>query len=387
MADHALLSASSSAKWLVCTPSARLEETFPNESSDEASEGTKAHDLATLVGRDHFFDERSPILATLASVEEAGYNAEMLEAAQIFVAACSALVEPLREAGEPYSILIEQRLDYSPWAPEAFGTGDFVLVSKRKVWVRDFKYGKGVKVDAENNSQMMLYGLGAYNDLSFAYEDIESFDIGIVQPRIENVSSFEISTTDLVAWGNKVVQPQGTKAFAGEGEFVPGDHCRDYFCRARFTCRARAEKALSLSEGKLLGPVLSIEEIAELLPHLDEIASWAKGLASFALEQAVDNGTSFPGYKLVEGRSNRYISDQKLAAVRLVANGVPKEKLFGEPAMLGITAIEELVGKKKFAELLQDILVKPPGKPVLVPIADKRPAWQPRPDADACFGD
>lgn len=388
MADHALLSASGSAKWLVCTPSARLEEQFQNEESEEASEGTKAHELATIIGREHFFGEKTIDVSTPERLAAAGFNGEMLEAAQIFVADCSSLVAALREAGEPFTVLIEQRLDYSRWAPEGFGTGDFVLVSQRKAWVRDFKYGKGIPVKAEGNTQMRMYALGALAELSFAYEDIETIEVGISQPRIGlgHVSTWEVSTADLLAWASSVVSPQALKAWDGKGEFVPGDHCTDYFCRARFSCRARADFFLDIATPDKAGHLLTPDEIAKLLPHLSQIASWAKAVAEYALKKAVE-GVVFPGHKLVEGKSSRFISDQKMAAVRLVANGVKQEALFPEtePKMIGITAIQDLIGKNKFEELLGDLLVKPAGKPTLVPDKDPRPVWQPNASAEDDF--
>ena len=388
MADHAILSASGSAKWLVCTPAARLEEQFDNEDSTEASEGTKAHELAAFLGRQHFFGDKIPDFSTKERLEAAGFNAEMLEAAQIFVAECSALVAPLRAAGEPFTVLIEQRLDYSRWAKEGFGTGDFVLLSTRKIWVRDFKYGKGIPVSAENNSQMKIYALGAIADLSFAYDEVETIEVGINQPRIGlgHVSTWEVSMADLLDWADNVVRLQADKAWNGAGEFVPGEHCTDSFCRARFNCRARADLFLGLAKPDKAGHLLSPEEIAELLPHLGQIASWAKAVAEYALKKAVE-GVVFPGHKLVEGKSSRFISDPKKAAVRLVANGVSQEALFPEPEpkMIGITALQDLIGKNKFEELLGDLLVKPAGKPTLVPDKDPRPVWQPNSTAEDDF--
>lgn len=388
MADHALLSASGSKKWLACPPSARLEEQFPDEISSYAAEGTKAHELCEIIGREQFFGEARPDLDTPEKLAAAGYTGEMLEAARLFVRKCLDLVRPLQDAGEPYTVLLEQKLDYSAWAPKGFGTGDFVLVSKRKVWVRDFKYGQGVRVEAEGNSQMMYYGLGAYDELSFAYEDIETFDIGIEQPRINASSSWEVSLADLLTWGKQNL-PVAQLAFAGQGEFCPGDHCSSGFCRARFTCKARAEANLQLAtqefgdlpDSSLLDPV----QIAALLPKLSAIATWANEVQDYALKQAVDNNVRFPGFKLVEGRSNRFIAEPKTAAVRLVANGVPQEKIFSEPKLLGITALETLVGKKKFEELLGDLLRKPPGKPALVAVSDKRSEWQPNATAEEDF--
>lgn len=388
MAEHALLSASGSKKWLACPPSARLEETLPDESSAFAAEGTTAHRLVELMLREQFHSEACPSFNTPEKLAQAGFNGEMLEAARLFVAECLAIAQPLREAGEPFAVMVEQKLDYSPWAPEGFGTGDFVLVSRHCIWVRDFKYGQGVRVEAEDNSQMMYYGLGAYNALAFAYEDIETVNIGIIQPRINASSSWEVSLADLLTWG-KQNAPVAQLAFAGKGEFCPGDHCSSGFCRARFTCKARAEANL-LAATQEFGDLpdsflLDNEQVAHLLPKLGAIAAWANDLQDYALKQAVDHNARFPGFKLVEGRSNRFISEPKTAAVRLVANGFPQEKVYAEPKLLGIGALETLTGKKKFEELLGDLLRKPPGKPTLVSVDDGRPEWKPTATAEEDF--
>ena len=388
MADHALLSASGAKKWVTCPPSARLEETFPDETSSAAAEGTKAHELVELMAREQFLDQPAPgHLLTPAGLAEAGFTHAMIEAAREFIVECKKIIDPLKASGKPYTVLIEQRLDYSPWVPEGFGTGDLVIVSGHCVWVRDFKYGKGVPVDSEENYQMMLYGLGAHNELSFAYEDINEFDLGIVQPRIHNNSSWRITTKDLLAWG-EMIKPIAQLAWEGKGEFKPGPHCESSFCRARFTCKARASACLAASAGITSPDLMLAEEITELLPELESIEKWAKGLREYALKQAVDHGARYEGFKLVEGRSNRFITDKKVAMVRLTANGYPQPGFMTEPELVGVTALEELIGSKKgFNELLGDLVSKPPGKPALVPISDKRPEWQPVGSADELFID
>lgn len=385
MADHALLSASGSKKWLTCTPSARLEEQFQDEQSVYAAEGTKAHDLMEIVCK-HWY-HGGPTL-TESEMAEAGYTAEMIDAVRVFLNEALSITEPLRIAGKAYTVLIEQRLDYSQWVPEGFGTGDLVVVSEHCIWVRDLKYGKGVAVQSEENYQMMLYALGAYSELSFAYDEINELDVGIIQPRISNNTSWRVPLKTLLAWGDSI-KPAAQLAWEGKGEFRPGSHCTEGFCRARFTCAARAKANLAAATEEFgdLPELLDNDQIAALLPRLDDIESWAKELKSYALTAAVDKGVRFKGYKLVEGRSNRYINDKKMALVRLVANGYQQEEVQTEPALLGITALEELVGgKKAFNELLGDIISKPPGKPVLVPAADKRQEWRPTASADEDFG-
>ena len=387
-AAHALLGASGAKKWLTCTPSARLEQNFPDEESEYAKEGTMAHQVVEWALRHHYFKEAIPEhVNTVEKRRAAGYNDEMVSSAQTFLEECRKITDPLDADGVTYTVLVEQKLDYSPWVPEGFGTGDFVVVANHAVWVRDFKYGQGVAVETEDNEQMNYYGLGAYNELSFAYEGIRELDIGIVQPRIGNIASTRVSLADLLAWGERN-KAKAELAWAGEGELVPGAHCVTGFCRARYKCKARVDYILANAGALADANTLLIDEIAELLPKLDDIEKWAKSMKTYTLTEAVDNGVCYPGYKLVEGRSNRYIKDSSLAAVRLVANGIPKEKIFTEPSLVGITALETLVGSKaKFNELLGDIVGKPAGKPTLVPASDKRPEWKPQHDADEDFGE
>lgn len=389
MADHALLSASGAKKWLTCTPSARLEETMPDDNSDEAAEGTKAHDLMEIAARYEFFGEPIPEdLNTVDKRRAAGYSDEMVEAVKVFIDDAKAIVEQLKAEGRAYTVLVEQRLDYSPWVPEGFGTGDLVIVAQHAMWVRDFKYGKGVRVESEDNYQMKLYGLGAYNELSFAYEGITEVNLGIVQPRVDNVSTWEVSLADLLAWGDSI-KPVAEIAWRGEGEFVPGPHCSDGFCRARHTCLARAMAVLQAAKDADR-KVLSDEEVDTLLPLLDWVTNWANGLKADARQKAIDGEVVYPNWKLVEGRSNRVLTDKKMAAVRLVANGIEKEKIFTapEPELVGITELESLCGgKKKFNELLGDLIYKPPGQPTLVPRSDKRKEWVGKTSAEDDFGE
>jgi hypothetical protein len=380
--DHALLSASGSKKWLTCTPSARLEEQFPDESSEYAKEGTLAHDCAEWALRFHYFKENVPEhVNTVEKRRAAGYTDEMVEAAGVFLAKAREITDPMDEKGVTYTVLIEKKLDYSRWAPEGFGTGDLVIVSEHCIWVRDFKYGQGVVVTADENSQMMLYGLGAYHELSFSYEAINEVDLGIVQPRLAHYPEWRTTLKTLLSWGDSI-RELAEAAFWGEGDFVPGAHCTECFCRARFTCKARAEANLAMATEEFgnmpASPTLTPEQIAALLPRLPLLRKWAEEIESSALKAAVEQGVKFPGYKLVAGRSNRVIADKGTALIRLVANGYQKEEVQSEPALLGITALEELLGGAKgFNELLGDLVIKPPGRPTLVSAADKRPEWQP----------
>lgn len=411
---HAILSASGAKKWLNCTPSARLEETFTDEGSEFASEGTKCHELLEIAARYEFHGIKADAYPVTTLVSEdpatgkqvwstewvdlhteegrrkAGFNGDMDDAVKVVLAEIRKVTSVLDAAKEPYVILVELRLNYSAWAPEGFGTGDIVIVSQKKIWVFDLKYGKGVEVSSIDNEQMKLYALGAWAEFSFEYDGIEEVEVCIVQPRMNNVSPWCVSLADLLAWGENHVKPRAALAWAGEGEFNPGPWCKEGFCKARFNCRARAEANLAaagtLPDKRLLSPL----EIDALLPKLDDIEAWAKDVSGFALRSAVDDGVRYPHYKLVEGRSNRYIKDPKLAAVRLVANGVKQEDLFNttEPQLKGITDLERICGgKKKFTLLLGDIIGKPPGKPTLVPVDDPRPEWKAKASADEDFDD
>lgn len=387
---HALLSASGSKKWLNCTPSARLEETFEDSDSEASKEGSKAHELLEIAAKLRYHDvQPAKELRTEAGRRSAGYTAEMDDAVKHTIGLVKAITDQLDADQITYTVLVEQKLDYSDWAQEGFGTSDITIVTQTKVWVIDFKYGKGVPVDSENNTQEMLYGLGAYKDLRFAFEDIEEFVLMIVQPRIRNDSSWSVSLADLLAFG-EWVKTQAALAWEGKGEFNPGDWCSDGFCKARFTCAARAKANLDAATEEFgdrpPAGTLTVEQIAALLPKLDGIAKWAKELSDYAQKSAIESKVQYPGWKLVEGKSNRYIPDKKLAQLRLTANGFMASEFMTEPALVGITALEELVGgKKAFTELLGDIVVKPAGKPTLVPNSDKRAVWQGSATADEDF--
>ncbi len=392
MSEHALLSASGSKKWLVCTPSARLEAVQPDDSSADAKDGTKAHYLMELALKKHFLGENPPEhLNDETKLKAAGYTMEMIDAARAMVSVAFEITNPLKGAGEPFVVMVEKKLDYSDWVPEGFGTGDLVIVSRNKVWVRDLKFGKGIAVDSEENTQMMLYGLGAYNELAFAYEDIETLDLGIVQPRLDNNSSWEVSLADLLAWGERI-KPIAQQAFKGKGQFVPGPHCAEAFCRCRFQCIARKDYELSLATaefGDLPEPaLLTDEELAALYPRLADVEKWASTLREWIAKQAVENGVKYPGLKLVEGRSNRYITDTAKAKAALMEAGLSEADIFKPIEMVGITELQKRLGSKKaFEDTLGELLAKPPGKPTLVVAGDPRQEWQGNRSADDDFGD
>lgn len=374
MAQHALLSASSASRWMACPPSARLEQNYENKTSEYAAEGTLAHELGELELR-----------RNLEGMSTRKYNSEikkiqsnelftkdMPDYVEIYVNTC---MEKLAEAKSKTSdalFKIEQRLDFSEWVPEGFGTGDFVIIADGTMEICDLKYGKGVPVSAIDNKQMRLYALGAIAEFGFLY-DIQNVRMTIIQPRLDNISTDEVSTDDLLKWAEEVLKPIAELAFKGEGEFSAGDHCT--FCRAKAVCKARAEKNMELAQYEFADPnVLNKFDIADILAKADEFIKWAKDVQDFALEQAL-LGEQYPGFKVVEGRSNRRYTDTEKVAEILLANDYLEEEIYKPKELQGISNMEKVVGKKKLVELVGDYIEKPQGKPVLVPESDKRPVF------------
>lgn len=373
---HAKLSASGSKKWLTCTPSVALEENFPDERSGYADEGTFAHEVFELavltwlerVKANKARAEYNKLKAnTLWSQDlEDNVRAAVEKAKDAITAARQRCADPV--------VLVEQRLDFSAWVPEGFGTGDLVVIADDLVEVLDYKHGKGVFVDAQDNSQMRLYGLGAYNQLAHLY-DIKRVRMTILQPRLDNYSSEELSIEELLQWGETVVKPRAQLAWEGLGELVPGEHCTSGFCRARFQCPARAEAALAVARQDFaLRPpeLLTTEQLLAVLDKAELAIKWLSDVQAYALKQA-ESGHEIPGWKLVEGRANRKYVDPEAVAQKLLAAGVPEAAIY-ERSLLGITAMEKALGKKRFTELLDELVIKPAGKPTLVPEGDKRPA-------------
>lgn len=347
---HAILSASGAHRWMNCTPSARLEQPFPDEESPYAAEGTEAHQLAEDWLAYHL--ERRP--------EPPQGPQEMKDYVETYV---NAVLERITKGA---AVLLEQRLDFSPWVPEGFGTGDAVIISDRRIEIVDLKYGKGVPVSAEDNPQLRLYALGAVHEFGMLY-DFNTVRMTIIQPRLDNISSEELAVDALLQWG-ETIKPLAWKAFNGKGEFKAGDHCR--FCKARYTCRARAEANLEMAKYDFRDPpTLSEEEIADILKQAEDLQKWAKDIKDYALKQAYHHGIKFPGWKLVEGRSIRKITDETAVAERLQREGVTPFK----QVLLGITELEKQMGKKRLLELIGDLIEKPAGKPTLAPDTDKRP--------------
>ena len=360
---HALLGASSSARWLVCTPSARLEAMFPDEQSPYAAEGTVAHDLAESILRHKLEGKKLP---------KHDHSTEMVEAVNRYVDICEEKVNEARARSSDAEAMIEARLDFSRWVPEGFGTGDMVIVADGILEVIDLKYGKGVPVSAIENTQMRLYALGAYDANEFLY-DIKTVRMTIVQPRLDSVSTDEMALEKLLDWGEDI-KPIAQRAWDGLGECTPCDYCN--FCKARHTCRALADTCLAAfyKDGGKLNQLLTDREVSDILGMKDLITKWIKGVYDFAYEKALSGEKQWPGYKLVEGTSRRTITDPEAAARTLLDNGYKEEDIFKPRELEGITNLQKVLGKKGVSEYLEAFIDKPAGKPTLVPESDKRPA-------------
>ena len=359
---HALLSASSAHRWLNCNPSARLEQEFEDTESEAAAEGTAAHALAEhKLRRALKMRSRKPV-SQYDCDEMDGYTDD-------YVSYVLEQFEQARQLCSDPKILIEQRLDFSCFVPDGFGTGDCLIVADRLLHIIDLKYGIGVLVEAEENPQMMLYALGALNIFDSLY-DIEEVAMTIYQPRRENVSTWKISVNDLRAWAETVLKPKAEMAFKGEGEYVPGAWCT--FCKAAVKCRARAEAKLKLARYEFaMPPLLTDTEIEEILSQLDGLTKWANELMAYAQDSAINHGKIWNGFKLVESRTNRKYTDED--AVIAAAENAGYSDIFRK-SLIPITEMERLMGKKLFKEILGGLVIKPLGKPTLVPASDKRPA-------------
>ncbi|KHM51620.1 Protein of unknown function [Anaerovibrio lipolyticus DSM 3074] len=358
---HAILSASASHRWLECTPSARLEADLPDKTSEYAEEGTKAHALAEKRLNKYLAGKN-------LKTKPKDVDGEMWEATGQYVDICIEKINEAKSASPDAEVHVEERLDFSPWVPEGFGTGDMVLVSDAYIEVIDLKYGKGVKVSAENNSQMMLYALGLYNSYGLLY-GAEKVRMTIVQPRIDNLSTAEISVKDLLAWGESI-KPVAQKAFKGEGERCAGEHCK--FCKGKATCRKLAEWELEKVQEDLEPDDLTDIDVVDILLRADSIKKWLTALEEYALDKAINDGIEWPGMKVVEGRSNRKISDPDAARSILAQEGYSEDDFLKPRELKTITDLEKLMGKKQFAQVMKDIIVKPQDKPTLVANSDKR---------------
>lgn len=362
MADHAVLSASGSHRWLNCTPSARLELEFENTGSEAAREGTAAHALCEhKLKRALHMRSRRPV---------SDYDSdEMEECTDAYVDFVMEQYEAAKQVCEDPVILIEQRLDFSCYVPYGFGTGDCLIISDDRLHIIDFKYGMGVLVEAEDNPQMKLYALGALAVYDALY-DIREVSMTIFQPRRENVSTWTIPVEDLKAWAENELKPRAKMAYDGEGEYLPGEWCT--FCRAAVRCRARAEEKLKLAQTEFrMPPLLTDAEIEDILAVLPDLTKWANEITAYALDTALNHGKEWNGFKVVQGRSVRKYRDE--AAVAEAAKEAGYKDIYRQ-SLIPLTEMQRLMGKDRFEKILGGLITKAPGRPTLVPKSDRRPA-------------
>lgn len=375
--SHALLSASGAHRWLNCTPSAKLEELYgEKKTSVYAQEGTLAHELSELyISHD--------ILKCISDIDfEAKlegimnnelFSEEMLDVVPIYVDYCEAQYIEAKTLNPLAIMEIEQRLNLTEYVPESFGTADCVIINDDVMEVIDYKHGKGVPVYATWNSQLMLYGLGALRKYDTLY-DIKTVKLTIVQPRINNISTFEISVEELLDWAINTLKPAAEQAYEGSGELNTGDWCK--FCSVKNKCRKLYEAQIEIAKYDFKEPVLlTDEEIADIIKRAPQLIEWANSIVEYAQNKAINDNYKWPGYKLVEGTSRRKWIDEEQVTNMLFARipELSEDDIF-DMKLKSITAIEKLVGKKRFNAVLSDTFIKPPGKPTLVPVEDKRPA-------------
>jgi hypothetical protein len=371
MSAHAVLSPSGAERWLNCTPSVRLEQQFPDNAGQAAAEGTLAHALGELLLRKELkLIKKFQFEQQLADIKAHDlYDKSMMDHCQDYRDFVLERLYDAKARTKDAVIALEQRIDLTEFVPEGYGTTDSNIIADHILDVVDLKYGKGVPVSAERNKQMMLYGLGALNAFDLMY-DINTVRMTIYQPRIDNVSTWEISVKDLREWAEKELRPKAKLAFDGLGEFMAGKHCR--FCKARGACKANADYNLELAKYEFReAEMLKGDDISDILDRAKLFRDWLNGVEDYALDQAVNHGKKWPGYKVVEGRSNRKYSNEDAVAKVLTDSGI-KEDVIYERSIIGIGKMEKAIGKDVFAALLTPLIIKPAGKPALAPLSDKR---------------
>lgn len=362
--NHAVLSASSAYRWLECPPSALATADIPDKTTIYAQEGSAAHEMAEYKIRWHLGEK------DLAPPNIGNFNAEEIDRyTDSYAYYTTDKIETIRKICPDAIVMVEQRLDFSNYVKDGFGTGDLVIVADDVMQVIDFKYGKGVTVSAEHNPQMMLYALGALNLYDYLY-DIKTVKTAIVQPRLDNISEWEISVDELLEWAENTLKPIAELAAKGEGKFKAGNHCR--FCKLRAVCRKRAELMLETAEYEFKDPAeLNDDEILHILTIADDLSKWAEDVYSYAQAKAINEGKSWSGFKIVEGRSKRQYADENKIAEVCRNNGYTMSQIY-KSTLIGITDMEKLMGRKIFKELLGDYIIKPKGRLTLVPETDKR---------------
>ena len=388
MSGHAILSPSSAKRWINCPPSARINAEAPQAETVYTREGTLAHSVCELKARKHFLTGIGP---KKYAAQMARFKADELwqdEMDGFTDDYLGALKDIAAEYKAPPYVALEQRVDFSEYVPDGFGTADCIMIGAVDgvegdvLHVVDFKYGKGVEVEAENNPQMMLYAVGALIEYALIY-DVQTVRMTIVQPRIKREpDTWESSSADLWSWANGVVYPAAQQAIAGEGDYAEGEWCR--FCAIRGSCRARAAANTAIEDfGFRQPPELTDEEVARALEQGQRLKAWLSDLEEYALGACLQ-GRELPGWKAVEGRSVRAWTDQDGAFTAAKAAGVPEEMLY-ERKPVTLAALEKIMGKKPFAEAMKDYVATPPGKPTLARADDKRRAITNRPNAEDDF--
>lgn len=372
MRQHALLSASGAYRWLNCTPSAVLEDKVEESTSIYASEGTLAHDLAELEIKWglNMIDKKEYSIKYGEIQANDLYNADMDNEVEKYKNLILEEFAASKAKTKDALILIEQKVDLSFIIEEGFGKCDTIIIADRTMKVIDLKYGQGVKVSAVKNPQLMLYSLGALEEFGFLY-DIDNVVLTIAQPRLDNWSSFEISAKDLKSWGENFVKPKAAEAFEGKGVQVAGEWCK--FCRVKARCATLASYSMKVAQHEFKDPhLLTDDQLIEVYKKQPIITDWIGAVAEFMLKEAL-NGKEWSGYKLVEGRSNRRITDEN-EAIRVLRENNYKDEQILNTKIKGLTDLTKILGKDKFSLLLDPLITKPPGKPILVELSDKREA-------------
>jgi hypothetical protein len=370
MTAHALLSASGSKRWLSCTPSAKLEATLPEQKRapgafDFSQEGTMAHSLAEAKLRHHFGQ---------IGIEEYQHEEAIIKATPYynddFEAHVDSYVLYVRsQIGEGDTPLFEQRVDFSDWVPDGFGTADVVILSKHSIRVIDLKFGKGIPISAQDNTQLRLYALGAWSKFKEEYPDIKEISYTIHQPRLDSISTDGTTISKLVDWANYFVKPKAKKAWSGAGEFLPGEWCQ--FCRAKATCRARSDYNQELAKQEFKEPpLLSEEELVEVLTKAQDLRQWATDVEDYALNKAITEQVIPRGFKLGTTVTHRKVTDQELASKVLVEKGLPEEQIWEPKKMKSVPSLIKLGGKGQVESWLGGLIQRPEGSPKLVRVKE-----------------
>ena len=369
---HALLSASGSKRWLSCPPSARLEETYPDKETTAAREGTLAHAIGEFYLKYYLKHNHTNVTLPKQFRNQEFYNKAMFDYVFEYIDICIEKINTALSIDKTAYIAIEEKIDYSEWAKEGFGTGDLVIITDKYVEIVDLKYGKGVAVSAIDNTQMQMYALGIICNFGFMY-DFDTIQMTLFQPRNGVISSQDKSVKDLIKWGENIVKPTAELAYDGIGKFNAGKWC--LFCRASLRCKKYSEYCLSVAKYDFIDPeFMSDEEMADALNRIEPLIHYAKQIKDYALSEALQ-GRTWPGYKLVEGKSSRKYSDIDAVIGRLQKANIDSSDFMKEPELKSITELTKLLGKKTFSILLDDLITKISGKPTLVDIDDPRPEY------------